>query len=76
MFGAVEYKPTIILDKREETTEQKPLALVGKMYCRTQPEPLAQQLERFYARFSWTGDGSILNRTTISESIVMGAPGL
>jgi hypothetical protein len=32
--GAGAYKPAIILDRREETIERKPLALVGKVYCK------------------------------------------
>ncbi|QYO62133.1 hypothetical protein [Leptolyngbya sp. 7M] len=32
--GAGTYKPAIILDRREETIERKPLALVGKVYCK------------------------------------------
>ena len=32
--GAGAFKPAIILDRREETTGRKPLALIGKVYCK------------------------------------------
>jgi hypothetical protein len=32
--GAGAYKPAIILDRQKETIDRKPLALVGKVYCK------------------------------------------
>jgi hypothetical protein len=36
--GAGDYKPGIILDKRESTSNRLPLALLGKVYCKVDAE--------------------------------------